>query len=111
MAGNSNSGSHKDRLFRTAMMIELKVRDAGEDMKTLRRIAGGVIEDALQAGDPQRRRDAVNMIADRIDGKAIQQQELEVTDGQNVALMPKRVENMEAWLNQYAPTTPHPTKQ
>lgn len=110
MAGNSNSGSHKDRLFRTAMMIELKVRDAGEDMKTLRRIAGGVIEDAL-GDDPQIRRDARNMIADRIDGKAIQQQELEVTDGQNVALMPKRVENMEAWLNQYAPNTQHPTKQ
>ena len=110
MAGNSNSGSHKDRLFRTAIMIELKVRDAGEDMKTLRRIASGVIDDAL-SDDPQLKREARNMLADRIDGKAIQQQELEVTDANNVALMPRRVENMEAWLNQYAPDTLNQTKQ
>ena len=91
-------------------MVELKVRDAGEDMKTLRRIASGVIDDAL-SDDPQLKREARNMLADRIDGKAIQQQELEVTDANNVALMPRRVENMEAWLNQYAPDTLNQTKQ
>ena len=91
-------------------MIELKVRDAGEDMKTLRRIAGGVIEDAL-GDDPQLRRDARNMIADRIDGKSVQQQEVEITDTNNVALMPPRVENMDAWLNQYAPDLKNQTKQ
>lgn len=74
MAGNSNSGSHKDKLFRKALMIELKIRDADEDMKTLRRIAGGVIDDALNMNpnNYQTRRDAVNMVADRIDGKPAQ---------------------------------------
>lgn len=74
MAGNSNSGSHKDKLFRKALMIELKIRDADEDMKTLRRIAGNVIDDALNfnPANPAGRRDATNMIADRIDGKPAQ---------------------------------------
>lgn len=67
MAGNSNSGSHKDKLFRKALMMELKIRDADEDMKTLRAIASGVLNDAL-SGD----KDARNMVADRIDGKPAQ---------------------------------------
>ena len=67
MAGNSNSGSHKDKLFRKAMVMELAIRDAGDDWKTLRLIASGVIDDAL-AKD----KDARNMVADRIDGKAAQ---------------------------------------
>ena len=67
MAGNSNSGSHKDKLFRKAMVMELKIRDADDDMKTLRLIASGVINDAL-GGD----KDARNMVADRIDGKPAQ---------------------------------------
>ena len=71
MAGNSNRGSHKDKLFRKALMMEIKIRDAGEDMKTLRGIAGGVLDDAFSA-DPQIRRDARNTIADRIDGKPAQ---------------------------------------
>ena len=74
MAGNSNSGSHKDRLFRKALIMEMKIRDAGEDMKTLRQIASDVFDDALDT-DPEKswkRRDAVNMIADRIDGKPAQ---------------------------------------
>ena len=67
MAGNANSGQRKDKLFRKAMVMELNIRDAGEDMKTLRLIASGVLNDAL-AGD----KDARNMVADRIDGKPAQ---------------------------------------
>ena len=74
MAGNSNSGSHKDKLFRKALVMEIKIRDAGEDMKTLRQIASGVIDDALNTNPEKafQRKDAVNMIADRIDGKPAQ---------------------------------------
>lgn len=74
MAGNSNSGSHKDKLFRKALVMEIKIRDAGEDMKTLRQIASGVIDDALNTNPDKalQRKDAVNMIADRIDGKPAQ---------------------------------------
>ena len=71
MAGNANSGSWTKKPFRDALKLELKIRDAGEDMKTLRRIAGGVIDDAL-GDEPFKRRDAINMIADRIDGKPAQ---------------------------------------
>ncbi len=74
MAGNSNSGSHKDKLFRKALVMEIKIRDAGEDMKTLRQIASTVIDDALNTNPDKsfQRKDAVNMIADRIDGKPAQ---------------------------------------
>lgn len=74
MAGNSNSGSHKDKLFRKALVMEIKIRDAGEDMKTLRQIASGVLDDALNTNPDKalQRKDAVNMIADRIDGKPAQ---------------------------------------
>ncbi len=74
MAGNSNSGSHKDKLFRNALIMELKVRDAGDDHKTLRQIAGDVIEIALTKNPMigQLKRDAITMIADRIDGKPAQ---------------------------------------
>ena len=96
MAGNSNSGSHKDRLFRTAIMVELKVRDAGEDMKTLRRIASGVIDDAL-SDDPQLKREARNMLADRIDGKAVLQQEVDITETKTVIRSPAPGTSTDAW--------------
>ena len=74
MAGNSNSGSHKDKLFRKALIMEMKIRDAGEDMKTLRQIASDIFDDALKfnPANPAGKRDAINMIADRIDGKPAQ---------------------------------------
>jgi hypothetical protein len=77
-------------------MIELKVRDAGDDMRTLRRIAGGVIDDAL-SDDPQLKREARNMIADRIDGKAVQPQDIEINETKTVIRAPS-VATPETWL-------------
>jgi len=67
MAGNANSGKRKDKLFRDAILMELSIRDAGEDGKTLRLIAGGVIDAALD-----KKLDATKELADRIDGKPAQ---------------------------------------
>ena len=67
MAGNANSGKHKAKLFRDAILMELSIRDAGEDGKTLRAIAGGVIDAALD-----KKLDATKELADRIDGKSPQ---------------------------------------
>ena len=67
MAGNANSGKRKDKLFRDAILMELSIRDAGEDGKTLRAIAGGVIEAALD-----KKLDATKELIDRIDGKPAQ---------------------------------------
>jgi hypothetical protein len=104
MAGNSNSGSHKDRLFRNAVMIELKVRDAGEDMRTLRRIAGGIIDDAL-AGD----KDARNMVADRIDGKPMQQQQIDITETKTVIRAPSQEASTAIWARQLQKTESNTT--
>jgi len=65
MAGNANSGPKREKPFRDALLMELLT--AGEDHKTLRRIARAVISKAEQ-GDIQ----AIKEIADRMDGKVPQ---------------------------------------
>lgn len=57
-------GKHKEKLFRNALMMELK--SAGEDMPDLREIARGLIERA-KAADV-----ATKEFIDRIDGKVPQ---------------------------------------
>jgi hypothetical protein len=114
MAGNGNSGQRKDRLFRDAIMMELKIRDAGEDLKTLRQIASDVIEDALSTKPEEsyRRAAAIAMLADRIDGKPLQQQDINVNENVTyVALMPQRHGNMDTWLTNSSQETKALTKQ
>ena len=65
MAGNANSGPKREKPFRDALLMELKA--AGEDHKTLRRIARAVISRA-EEGEIQ----AIKEIADRLDGKVPQ---------------------------------------
>jgi hypothetical protein len=66
MAGNENSGRKQDKLFGDA--IRLAVKRVDDDDKTeLAEIAEKVVEEAKQ-GNMQ----AVNIIADRLDGKAAQ---------------------------------------
>ncbi len=65
MAGNANSGPKREKPFRDALLMEIKA--AGEDHKTLRRIARAVISKA-EDGDIQ----AIKEIADRLDGKVPQ---------------------------------------
>lgn len=65
MAGNANSGPKKEKPFRDALLMEIKA--AGEDHKSLRRIARALISKAEDA-DIQ----AIKEIADRLDGKVPQ---------------------------------------
>ena len=69
MAGNANSGRRQEKPFRDALRIELA--SAGEDSKALRNVARRLIQQA-EAGDLQ----AIKELADRIDGKAVQQTEI-----------------------------------
>lgn len=71
MAGNANSGSHKQKLFRNALIMQLALRDAGEDQKTLRAIADKLINGAVSGDLPQ-----IKELSDRIDGKPSQQVDL-----------------------------------
>src|SRR5215469_10127780 len=59
------SGQHRDKPFREALRLELAA--AGENLKKLREIASVLIEKAA-TGDIQ----AINCLADRLDGKAAQ---------------------------------------
>ena len=65
MAFPNPGGRPKEKPFREALLMELK--SAGEDHKTLRRIARAVISKA-EDGDIQ----AIKEIADRLDGKVPQ---------------------------------------
>lgn len=65
MAGNANSGRKQEKPFRDALRMELA--RAGEDGKTLRKIAAALISKA-EEGDMQ----AIKELADRVDGKVPQ---------------------------------------
>jgi hypothetical protein len=77
MAGNANSGQRKDRLFRDAVIMELGSRDGKEAHKTLRRIAGAMIDAGIE-GDIQ----AAKEIRDTIDGKPSQQIDIANPEGE-----------------------------
>jgi cytochrome c-type biogenesis protein CcmH/NrfG len=72
MAGNSNSGRKAEKPFRDALRMELA--EAGDNPKALRNIAKALIAQA-EAGDMQ----AIKEFADRIDGKAVQQLDVDAT--------------------------------
>ena len=69
MAGNANSGRRQEKPFRDALRIEIAA--AGEDQKALRKIAAALVQKASD-GDMA----AIKEVADRLDGKAVQQTEL-----------------------------------
>lgn len=67
MAGNANSGRRQEKPFRDALRMELAaLKD--KDPKALRSIAKKLLEKAAE-GDLQ----AIKELADRTDGKAVQQ--------------------------------------
>lgn len=72
MAGNANSGRKAEKPFRDALRMELA--EAGGNPKALRNIAKALIAQA-EAGDMQ----AIKEFADRIDGKAVQQLDVDAT--------------------------------
>ena len=72
MAGNSNSGRRQEKPFRDALRLE--IAEAGDNPKALRNIAKKLIEQA-ESGDMQ----AIKEFADRTDGKAVQQLDVDAT--------------------------------
>ena len=62
-------GRASEKPFRDALM--LAVMEAGKDGKNLRRLARSLVQQGLE-GNVQ----AISAIADRLDGKPIQQQEI-----------------------------------
>lgn len=72
MAGNKNSGRRQEKPFRDALRME--IAEAGENPKALRNIAKKLIAQA-ESGDMQ----AIKEFADRLDGKAVQQVDADVS--------------------------------
>lgn len=72
MAGNANSGRRAEKPFRDALRME--IAEAGENSRALRNIAKKLIAQA-EAGDMQ----AIKEFADRLDGKAVQQLDVDAT--------------------------------
>ncbi len=69
MAGRPAGAQNKDKPFREALRMELVA--AGDDHKTLRKIAKNLIAIASTANDPAAL-PAIREIADRMDGKPVQ---------------------------------------
>lgn len=72
MAGNSNSGRRQEKPFADALRMEIAA--AGDDHKKLRNIAKVLLGKA-EAGDMQ----AIQMVADRTDGKPAQAVDIDAT--------------------------------
>lgn len=72
MAGNANSGRKAEKPFRDALRMEIAA--TGDNPKALRNIAKKLILQA-ESGDMQ----AIKEFADRLDGKAVQQLDADVT--------------------------------
>lgn len=72
-AGRPKGATNKDKPFAEALRLELNA--AGEDHKALRKIAAKVITMA-EGGDMQ----AINAIADRLDGKPAQESTVTIDD-------------------------------
>ena len=65
MAGRPPGSQNKDKPFRDA--LRMQIAEAGEDAKTLRKIATALLDKAA-TGDVQ----AIKEVADRLDGKVPQ---------------------------------------
>ena len=82
-SGNPRGNPGKDKLLRTALLMELKSK--GEDMPELRKIARRVIDCAVNAKENWSW--AVKEIADRLDGKTsvTMTEEMEVRDARDLS--------------------------
>jgi hypothetical protein len=90
-------GRASQKPFADALAMEIK----GANQKQLRLIARRLLDKATE-GDMQ----AINCLADRLDGKPLQQMEV-ATDCQPFAVLPATVEDSDQWQEQFAPKTEH----
>lgn len=97
MAGNANSGRRlTEKPFRDALIMELNA--AGNNHKMLRKIAQALLMNAAEG-----KMDAIKEVADRVDGKAVQQIEQTVENITYVAELPQVASNSIEWLNSEKP--------
>jgi hypothetical protein len=75
----------------------MEIKAAGRDHQRLRTIAKKLLEKAAD-GDMQ----AINCLADRLDGRPFQQMEI-ATDAQPFALIPQNIDNPVDWERAFAP--------
>jgi hypothetical protein len=71
--GRSGTNKNKEKPFADALRMEISA--AGDDHKRLRRIAAKLL-DLAEAGDMQ----AINAVADRLDGKPAQESTVTIDD-------------------------------
>jgi uncharacterized protein DUF5681 len=88
-------GRAAEKPFADALRMEIK--DAGEDHKQLRAIAKKLLEKA-EGGDMQ----AINCLADRLDGKPHQAMEVTGDKPHYVIRVPEPCETVEEWQEKYA---------
>lgn len=84
---------NKDKPFKLALQMELAA--AGENHKTLRAIARNLISMAASGGKDAL--GAIKEIADRMDGKAVQQIDANVEATRYVIEVPAMAKSVEEW--------------
>jgi hypothetical protein len=93
MAGNSNSGKHKDRLWRDALNLEANREVDGEKQITL---AAKQLMVKCLAGDVS----ALKEFGDRLDGKPPQEQQIDITETKTVIRAPSQEASTAIWARQ-----------
>jgi len=104
----TKGAENKDKEFREALRMEL--RAAGSDHKALRAIARNLI--AIASGTGRDALGAINVIADRLDGKPAQSVDVKSETTQVMVIRaPDVAENTEVWLDRVQQRRQHKTIQ
>ncbi len=86
-------GLRKYKDFATALRMELAALD-DDDQRGMRKVAASLIREALKGNIT-----AVREIADRLDGKAIQQHHVDMEERiKLIAVVPQKASSTEEWL-------------
>lgn len=96
-------GTRKDKLFRDALLLELH-RVQPDDRTALAHIARATVQKAME-GDIQ----AIKEVADRIDGKPAQEQEININETKTVLRAPSPESTTEAWMKRNTKSSGNPS--
>jgi hypothetical protein len=101
--GNPGGGKRKEKLFHTALCMELKA--AGEHMPELRQIARRLIGSALSDHPLHDPLPAIKEIANRLDGTPAQTVEVSGEQHTYVHRSPEPTETTEEWASEHSSPT------
>jgi len=92
MAGNSNSGKHKAKIWHDALNYEANIIDKATGLKQIQLAAQQLMMKCLAGDIP-----ALKEFGDRLDGKPPQEQQIDINETKTVIRSPAPGTTTDAW--------------